>query len=291
MKTYDELKSFCDKEIEKYPEYLKRYRKEIAVAYRVYSEKRNLYEEFIKRKEELDNRYVLPFLLGLTDKVDMDKYPEYIKVKEGSSGGIDIDSDIQPSFRDKIFEYLQEKYGKENVIRVGTFGTLGFSSAAKDLLRVYKIDYVDSNKFTKILNEDLSWEDNIKDMENTYPEQYQFYLQNKEILDLVPKFVNKIRSIGTHAGGMVISDKPVWNYIPVEKASGDLATGYPESGQEQVLDEMGLIKLDILGIEVLDIERNAIDMIEEELFLIEENNILKVVPASYIYGEKNVYNN
>ena len=87
MKTYEELKVFCDKEIEKYPMYFKRYRKEIAVAYRVYSEKRNLYEEMLQRKKELDDRYVIPFLLGLTERVNLDKHPEYIKVKEGSSGG------------------------------------------------------------------------------------------------------------------------------------------------------------------------------------------------------------
>ncbi len=195
---------------------------------------------------------------------------------------IDIDTDFQPSFRDEIFKYVQQKYGEENVIRVGTFSTLGFSSATKDLLRVYKIDFNESNKFTKILDEGLTWEENIKLMETSYPEQYSFYLKNKEVLDMVPAFINKIRGIGTHAGGFVISDKPVWKYIPVERSSRDLATGYPESGQETTLDHMNLIKLDILGIEVLDIEKNTINMIEEEIYLIEENGIEKIVPKSFL---------
>jgi len=282
LKTYEELKMFCDEKIKNYPEYLKKYKKEISVAKRFYSNGRNLFEELTSKK--VDDRYIIPFLLGVTEKVS-DKDFEYIKVKEGSSGGIDIDTDIQPSFRDNVFKYLQEKYGNENVIRVGTFSTLGFSSATKDLLRVYKIDYQEGNKFTKILNEDLTWEQNIEEMENAFPEQYAFYLKNKEVLDIVPFFINKIRGIGTHAGGMVLSDSPVWNYIPVERSSGDLATGYPESGQETILDEMSLIKLDILGIEVLDIEKNTLSMIDQELYLIEEDGIRKIVPASFLDEE------
>lgn len=280
MDNYEELKSFCDKKIEEYPKYLKKYKKEILVAKRFYNAGRDLVKELQEKKDKIDNRYIIPFLLNITNKV-IDEPFEYIKVKAGSSGGIDIDVDVQPSFRDSIFEYVKNKYGEENVIRVGTFGRLGFSSASKDLLRVYKIDYAESNKFTKILTEDLSWEENLLAIKESYPDQYNFYLNNKVVLDMVPKFVNKIRSIGTHAGGIVISDKPIWKYIPVERSSGTLATGYPESGQEAVLDEMNLIKLDLLGIEVLDIERKTLELIEEKLFLIEENGIQKIVPSSY----------
>lgn len=281
MDNYEELKLFCDKKISNYPEYMKKYKKEILIAKRFYNAGRDLVKELNQKKDKIDTRYIIPFLLGLTEKV-IDKSFEYIKVKSGSSGGIDIDIDVQPSFRDSIFEYVKNKYGEEQVIRVGTFGRLGFSSASKDLLRVYKIDYSESNKFTKILTEDLSWEENILAMKESYPEQYNFYLNNKMVLDMVPKFINKIKSIGTHAGGVVISDKPIWKYIPVERSSGTLATGYPESGQEAILDEMNLIKLDLLGIEVLDVERKTLELIEEKLFLIEENFIRKIVPESYL---------
>ncbi len=87
MKSYEELKSFCDKEIEKFPEYQKRYKKEMAIAKRFYDEKINLYDELMSKKDKVDDRYVIPFLLKITSNVDLTKNPEYIKIKEGSSGG------------------------------------------------------------------------------------------------------------------------------------------------------------------------------------------------------------
>jgi DNA polymerase-3 subunit alpha len=195
---------------------------------------------------------------------------------------IDIDSDFSPEGKNEIQDYLINKYGKEQVIHVGTFSTLGVSSAAKDLLRVYKVDFKLSNDFTKALNKELTWEQNIEMLKTTNVNLYNFYEQHKTILDMVPYFVNKVRQSGTHAGGIVITDKPIWNYVPINRVSGELATAFPESGSEQVLDEIGLVKFDILGITILEVIDKAINMIEEKLFLIEENNVIKIVGESYL---------
>lgn len=106
---------------------------------------------------------------------------------------IDIDCDFDSSGREKIYNYLIEKYGIEQIIHVGTFSTLGPSSAAKDILRVYGINFDESNSFTKILQKELTWDENIKMIQSEYPVQFSFYKKNKEILDLVPNFLNKIR--------------------------------------------------------------------------------------------------
>ena len=261
------------------------FHKELEVASYFYEAKRDLYEEFSKASF-IDKRYVLPYILGFTDSIDETKKPKKIQIKKGASGGIDVDSDFQGIGRDKIIQYLRTKYGKECVLNVGTFSTLGPSSAAKDLLRVYGIDFGESNDFTKVLEKELTWEDNIKKIKVDHPKEYQFYLKNQKILDLVPSFINKVRQSGKHAGGMVILPKPVWNYIPVERVADEIATAFPESGSEQVLDELGIIKYDILSISILDVIGSTIEMINEKIYQIEEDGIIKIVPESYLKGKE-----
>lgn len=112
---------------------------------------------------------------------------------------------------------------------------------------------------------------------------YQFYTKHKEILDLVPKFINKVRQAGKHAGGLVILDRPIYEIIPIERVSGFIVSAFPESAQHQVLDELGVIKFDILGITILDVIDQAVSSIDEKMFLIEdEDGTQKVVPESYI---------
>ena len=102
---------------------------------------------------------------------------------------------------------------------------------------------------------------------------------------MTPYFINKIRQSGKHAGGIVILDEPVYKRIPVDKVSGEVVTAFPESNQESILDDLGIVKFDILSISILDVIRNTINMIDEKIYLIEEDGIKKVVPASYIDKE------
>jgi hypothetical protein len=288
MKNITELKKFCDEKIKKYPDLEEKYKKEISLAKRYYNNDINLYEELFNNKEKIKKQYVIPFLLGFTDEV-VDKEFEYKFLKEGSSGGADIDSDFDSAGKEKIFEYLRNKFGEDRVLSVGTFSRLGPSAAAKDLLRVYKIDFKESNSFTRLLDPSLSWEENLKTIKEENPVEYKIYLKHKDILDLTPHFIGKIRQVGKHAGGVVILDRPVYDLIPVERVSGELATAFPESSQDQVLDEIGVVKFDILSISILDVIRNTINSINEKLFLIEEDGIKKIVGESYINKEINQF--
>lgn len=88
MRTYKELKNFCDKEIKKYPELEKAYKKEIIVAKRFYDNGRNLYEELIERSEEIADGFIVPALLGLKDIPRIDSIrKDYVQVRPGASGG------------------------------------------------------------------------------------------------------------------------------------------------------------------------------------------------------------
>lgn len=199
---------------------------------------------------------------------------------------IDIDSDIQPSKREDVLKYLAEKYGKDHVISVGTFSTMKIASAVKDVFRVYGFkEFEKINAFTKVLTDDLSFDENIENIKENHRDLYKFYLDHKAFFDKVPYFIGKIRQTGKHAGGKVITRLPINESFPVERAGEDLVSSFPESGQESVLDDLGYLKIDLLGITILDVMANTFDMIEqskEKLFEIEEDGVNKIVPESYL---------
>ena len=209
--TFEEIKEVCDEEVKKFPHLEKKYRKELSVAQRFYRNGRNLYQELVDKKDKIDTRYVIPYLLKITDTW-IDKPPVYIQVKPGASGGIDIDVDVAPAGREKIYNYLKEKYGNERVLHVGTFSTLGPASAAKDVLRANSIDFGKSNKFTKVLEKQETWQENLDRIKANDKINWNFYLDNKDVLDDVPHLIGKIRQSGKHAGGIVVSEKAIYNY-------------------------------------------------------------------------------
>lgn len=283
--TFDELKSKC--EHSKLFSSLtdtqsKQYHKELYRAKILYDNGRDLYQEFEDKKDKIQTQYIIPYLLGFTKELTNEP-KELIQVKTGASGGIDIDTDWQGDGRERIYKYLVEKYSKDQILHVGTFSVLGPASAAKDILRVYGVDFGESNEFTKVLQKELSWEENLQIIQAQYPNQWRFYKKHQEILDLVPFFLDKVRQSSKHAGGIVILPKPVHNYVPVDRVNGEIVTAFPESGSEQVLDELGIVKYDILGISILDVISDTINMIDEELYMIEDDDgITKVVSQSYI---------
>lgn len=292
--NYKEFKTLCLEKIQELAKtenltkgFLRRFKKEVVKAKSYYLDGIDLYEEF-KTKKAL-NRYVLPYVLGFNEDYDLSKPMELIQTKDGASGGIDIDSDFENSGRDLIIEYLKGKYGEDCVFPVGTTSMLGIKSAAKDLLKYYEVPFKESNDFTSILDNELTFEENIERIKENDRNMYNFYLRNKKILDLTPKFINKARQTGKHAGGICLFPKPIYNYIPIERAGGGLVTAYPESGQVSTLDDLGVIKLDILSITVLDNIKETIYSIDEDLYLIEEDGIEKVVPHSYLLGKEVVW--
>ena len=91
---------------------------------------------------------------------------------------------------------------------------------------------------------------------------------------------------GQHAGGVVVLDKPVWEYIPVIHTKDGVATAFCESGALQELDELGITRVDCLAITVLEVISNAVDSIDEELIKVEEEGVVKVVPVSYLQNKE-----
>ncbi len=207
---------------------------------------------------------LISYLLGITtlDPLKHDLIFERFLTKERAKKDFpDIDSDFSQEVKPKIEEYLINKYGSNRVFHICTYTVLGLKSAAKDLCRVYKIDYTKSNEFTKELDNDKSWQENLDILKVEKPHIYKFYLENKKVLDLTPRFDGLTRNMGVHAGGIIILSENIDEIIPVDRVSGVIVSAFQESGSNTELDSVGIVKLDILGIKTLGVINEAINLI------------------------------
>ena len=92
---------------------------------------------------------------------------------------------------------------------------------------------------------------------------------------------------GQHAGGCLIMDKPVWEYIPVVHTKDGVSSAFVENGGNTELDELGVIKYDFLAITVLEVISNAVESVDEELVKIEDDDgIVKIVPKTYLQNKE-----
>lgn len=286
---FEELKKKVGLFLSQNKEYLKRGLEELRRARICYDDGFDFisYLKDLKDNNDLSNGYIIPYVLGLTDKIDLDIHLEVRQIFAGDGGGLDIDTDLATSGKPKVKEYLEEKYGKDHVCSVGTYTEIGLASAIKDILRKENVPFKESNEFCSELNNDLSFEENMKNYEQNFPNLYKTYQKFKVKLDLVPGLCNMIRSTGKHAGGVLILNKPVYECLPVIRPQGEIASAFVENGGNTELDELGYIKYDLLGISTLDIINDTVDMINEDLYrIIDDDGIEKIVPKSYIKSKK-----
>lgn len=282
--SFDDLKSFCVEKLKEYPQYKDRLIKELYRARIAYNNGINMIDTIKSFKGNISDAYVLPFLFGITDNVDLTKPLEVQSLGIGS-GGLDIDSDVSGKNKDRIFQHLQEKYGKDCVCYIGTYTEEGIKPAIKDILRKYDVPFKESNELCAALPDgEEDWDKIVACLKENAPAQYDLYQRYKVYLDFVPKLQHFIRSQGCHAGGNIIFNKPVYEYVPVVRNKGEVATAWVENGSETVLDNFcGVIKYDILGLNTLDIVDDCINSINEELVEIEDDDgTVKIVPLSYI---------
>lgn len=285
---FNELKELVINKLKDYPEYKDRAIKELRRAkWLIENDNINIADELLSSDKEIDDRYVLPFFLGKTTKVDLSKPLEVVQVREGGGGGLDIDTDYEPKAKEFIKKWLIEELGQDKVMGVGTYTTVGLASGIKDILRKCDVPFKESNDFCKELNNEISFEENMEYYKNNFPDLYKIYDRYQAYLDFTPKIMNGVKNCGQHAGGVLILDKPVWNYIPVIHTKDGVASAFVENGSNTELDEMSLTKLDCLSISVLEVISNAVDSIDDELILIEDDDgVVKIVSSSYLKNKE-----
>lgn len=176
----------------------------------------------------------------------------------------DIDVDIQDTRRDEVIEYCAKKYGEDHVSNIATFGKMFGRMAVRDVARVLEVPYAESDRLAKLVpppnqGRHIPLSVSIKedaDLRN----EYENNPTAKEVLDYAIQLEGTIRSHGVHACGVVIAPDTLANYIPLEMAQkGVVATQFPMGEVE----ELGLLKMDFLGLSNLTIINNAMRIIRK----------------------------
>ncbi len=173
----------------------------------------------------------------------------------------DIDIDFCTRGRGEVIQYVTEKYGREQVAQIITFGTLGARTALKDVGRVLDMSFADMDRVTKLipsmplnikLTEARKMEPQIDDMAGRDP-------RIKEVIEVAERLEGVARNAGVHAAGVVISPAPLKELVPLYKTNKDeIVTQYDMVG----LEKLGLLKMDFLGLTTLTIVEDALKLIE-----------------------------
>ncbi len=176
----------------------------------------------------------------------------------------DIDIDIQDTRRGEVIEYCAEKYGADRVANICTFGTMAARGAVRDVARVLEVPYGDADRMAKLIPPPVQGRHiPLKVSVAEDPDLKKEYETNptaKTVFDYAITLEGTIRSHGVHAAGVVIAPDDLVKYVPLEMAQkGVVATQYPMGPVE----ELGLLKMDFLGLSNLTIINNALRIIRK----------------------------
>ena len=187
----------------------------------------------------------------------------------------DIDWDSEMGGREQVLEYLISTYGRDRVLNVATFGTYGPKSALSDMSRGLRKDTghdtILMKKITKLPEledaEDLIvYFDKINKLSQD-PEITNWIAGNQDTIGFAHKLIGQMKSIGTHAGGIVVTPVPFHELIPVIKGGGggNLVTAFREAdGSSKDLSDLGILKLDVLGLKTLNVFKECLIKIKED---------------------------
>ncbi len=176
----------------------------------------------------------------------------------------DIDTDIQDTRRDEVIEYCTQKYGKDRVSNITTFGKMMAKNAVRDVARVLEVPYNEADRIAKmvpdpVMGHHVHLPDAIRDVPDLKNE-YETNPIAKEVLDFASRLEGTIRNHGVHACGVVIAPDDLVKFLPLEvSAKGPIATQFPMG----IVEELGLLKMDFLGLSNLSVINNALRMIRK----------------------------
>jgi DNA polymerase-3 subunit alpha len=203
---------------------------------------------------------MVAYTLGITDicplKYDL-LFERFLNPDRRSMPDLDID--FADSGRDEVVKYVRQKYGEEKCAQIITFGSMQARLVIKDVARVLGFSPSESNNIAKLIPHNAS----IKEALETSIELSKLVKLNKEIARLISisqKLEGLKRHTGVHAAGMVIANEEITNYSPLAKGSKDIITTQYEG---VVLPQLGLLKIDFLGLRTLTIIDDCVKFIHE----------------------------
>ena len=172
----------------------------------------------------------------------------------------DIDIDFAPNGRQKIIDYVVEKYGEGQVAQIITFGTMKAKLAIRDVGRALDIPYAEVDKVAKLVPFDLKMTiSKALDISTELHALYENDSQIKELLDTSMALEGLPRHASTHAAGVVITSEPIVNYVPLQLNSENFIT---TQFTKDTVENLGLLKMDFLGLRNLTVIENAVKIIK-----------------------------
>ncbi len=204
---------------------------------------------------------ILAYAIEITD-IDPIKYgllferflnPERISMP-------DFDVDFSDERRQEVIDYVARKYGHDHVSQIITFGTMAAKMVIRDVARVLDYPYAEADSLAKMIpNEIHITIAKALEQNKELKERYETDEQVKKILDIAMALEGMPRQASTHACGVVITKDPVDTYVPLYVRDGQINTQYIMT----TLEELGLLKMDFLGLRNLTVIQNTIDMVKE----------------------------
>ena len=204
---------------------------------------------------------LVAFVMGITaiDPLDYDLiFERFLNPERISMPDIDIDFDGER--REEVIEYIREKYGSDCVAQIVTFGKMKAKLAIRDIGRVLEIPLGDVNKLAKMISEGPKVR--LKTEIENNPElrkEIKHLPEMNELIEYALKLENTIRQTGKHAAGVVIAPKRLTDFMPLYKVKDDIVTQF----EKDEVEEIGLLKMDILGLKTLTIIKNIVNEIRE----------------------------
>ncbi|MFO0175248.1 MAG: DNA polymerase III subunit alpha, partial [Planctomycetota bacterium] len=202
---------------------------------------------------------IVAYVLGITDVCPLNYALLFERfLNPGRVSMPDIDIDFCGNRRDEVIQYVRQKYGNDCVCQIITFGTMASRGVLRDVGRVLDFPIADVDKLCKkvpqgpgaSLQAALESDAELKQIRDSSP-------QHKRLFDLSLKLEGLARHSSIHAAGVVIADRPLRDYVPLAKNGEDVITQW----QMTELEEVGLLKMDFLGLRNLDVITDTVEMI------------------------------
>lgn len=204
---------------------------------------------------------VISFCLGITDvdplKFDL-LFERFLNPERVSMPDIDIDFCYER--REEVIEYVNRKYGDSHVAQIATFGTMAARNAIRDVGRALDMSYAKVDYIAKQIPQALNMTiEKALEISESFKSIYEKEDDSKELIDMAIKLEGLPRHTSTHAAGVVISKDELTEYVPLTRNDKIIATQF----NMIELEELGLLKMDFLGLRTLTVIRDAINLIEE----------------------------
>ena len=205
---------------------------------------------------------IVSYCLGITN-IDPIRYQllfeRFLNPERVSMPDIDIDFCFER--RQEVIDYVVRKYGKDRVVQIVTFGTMAARGVIRDVGRVMDLPYAFVDAIAKMIPTELNITiDKALKMNPEFRKMYETDEQVKYLIDMSKRLEGLPRHTSMHAAGVVISQKSVDEYVPLSRASdGSITTQFTMT----TLEELGLLKMDFLGLRTLTVIQNAVNLVEQ----------------------------